>query len=72
MSAMTTFIPLAANRSAIARPIPLAPPVTTATRFLSCFMMIPFYGGVCLQRQNILYVKIPTFSSCFSSACMLR
>src|SRR5215813_8836108 len=32
MSAMTTFIPSAANRSASASPIPLAAPVTTATR----------------------------------------
>jgi hypothetical protein len=31
MSAMQTFIPDAAKRQAAARPIPEAPPVTTAT-----------------------------------------
>jgi len=35
MSAMTTFIPSAANLSASASPIPLAAPVTTATRSLN-------------------------------------
>src|SRR5215470_3741689 len=37
-SASTIFIPAAAKRSAIARPIPLAPPVTTATRSANSFM----------------------------------
>src|SRR3990172_2359079 len=36
-SASTTFIPSDAKRSAIARPMPLAPPVTTATLPLSSF-----------------------------------
>src|SRR5499425_1264353 len=37
MSAITTFIPSAAKRSARANPIPLAAPVTTATRSLKVF-----------------------------------
>src|SRR5215813_867999 len=37
MSAITIFIPSAANRSASARPIPLAAPVTTAIRSLKVF-----------------------------------
>src|SRR3990172_4326437 len=40
-SARTTFIPSRAKRSAIARPIPLAAPVTTATRSLNSFISIP-------------------------------
>ena len=40
-SASTRRIPAAANRSAIARPIPLAPPVTTATRSRNSCMSAP-------------------------------
>src|SRR5262245_4840954 len=36
-SAITTFMPSAANAPASARPMPLAPPVTTATRPLNSF-----------------------------------
>ena len=41
-SARTTFIPSAAKRSAIARPMPLAAPVTTAVLPLNSFMPPPF------------------------------
>lgn len=42
MSARTTRIPSTANRFAIARPMPLAAPVTTATLPLkSCLSVLP-------------------------------
>src|SRR5262245_35426578 len=52
-SAMTSFIPAPANARAMPRPIPLAPPVTTAT-FPSRFFMMP------LRRDDIL---VPTITA---------
>ena len=39
ISARTTFIPSSANLVAVARPMPLAAPVTTATLFLNSFTL---------------------------------
>src|SRR6185312_13303097 len=41
MSARTTLMPSSAKRCANARPMPLAAPVTTATRSLNSFILLP-------------------------------
>ena len=50
MSAMTIFIPSVAARSATARPMPLAPPVITAT--LPCRSSTRMLPPVCLRRRS--------------------
>src|SRR5580704_6863564 len=59
-SASTIFIPSVAKRSAIARPIPLAPPVTTATLPLNSFMFSSVVRVIsaCSDFQAALRVKI--------------
>src|SRR6201994_3295268 len=41
---MATFAPSLENNSAVARPIPLLPPITTAILFANLFMFVVFYG----------------------------
>ena len=43
-STMTTFAPSSTNRCAVAYPIPLAPPVITATRSCNRFIYSPSYS----------------------------
>src|SRR6185369_7088531 len=53
-SARTTFRPAAANRSANARPMPLAAPVTTATRALNSFIgLAPPVISLCVLLLKI-------------------
>ena len=51
-SAITTRIPSARNRSTSPRPIPLAPPVTTATFPSRSCILLPLSRGRSLSRTR--------------------
>ena len=49
MSAMATFMPAAAKERAMAKPMPLAPPVTNAVLPATSFMFLPFASWLALD-----------------------